>query len=137
MKKLLFFAFILGYATLGFAQTQFTAQTVDEIHQAYVADPPKAVAERTLPTFTMIGGDGSVIEYGVFKSWNVAGAGLEEWPTSDVKVQQFGNLAIAKGITKHKPRGAKAAYHQRFTETYEFQNGQWMLASGHYTDIKQ
>jgi hypothetical protein len=120
---------------LGFAQPKFTEATLNDLHQAFVADPPKTVAEKTLPTFTLVGSDGQITEYAVFKTWNVTGAGLSEWPTSDVKVQQSGNFAIAKGITMHKPRNAKAAFHQRFVETYEFQNGQWMMASAHYTDI--
>jgi hypothetical protein len=135
MKKLFLNALFIGLATLGYAQTAFTEKTLEYIHQAFIANPPKTVAERTLPNFTMLGSDGRKIDYTVFKSWNVAGAGLEEWPTSDVKVQQAGNLAIATGITKHRPKSAKAAFHQRFTETYEFQNGQWKLASAHYTDI--
>jgi ketosteroid isomerase-like protein len=135
MKKLFVNLFFLSLATLGFTQTPFTPQTLEDIHQAFVANPPKTVTERTLPDFTMLGSDGRKIDYAVFKSWNGADGGLAEWPVSDVKVQQAGNLAIATGITKHRPKSAKAAFHQRFTETYEFQNGQWKLASAHYTDI--
>lgn len=134
MKKLFFSAFLLSLATLGFSQTTFTEQTVNEIHQAFVSNPVQAVTERTLPTFKMTGDNGAIIDYTVFKSWQVGG-GLAEWKTSEVTVQQSGNLAIAKGISNHRPKHVEVPYNQRFTETYEFQNGKWMLASAHFTDI--
>lgn len=123
----------MGCVTLACAQAAFTEQTLNEIHQAFVTNGVKAVAERTSPDFTMFGTN-SVMDYAGFKA-RVENGGLVEWPVSDVKIKQSGNLAIAKGITKHKPKNAKAPFNQRFTETYEFQNGKWMLASAHYTDI--
>jgi hypothetical protein len=134
MKKVILISFFYCLVATAFAQSKFTVATVNDMHQAYIANPVQAVTERTLPTFTMVGSDGKTIDYATFKSWQVAG-GLAEWPTSDVTVEQNGNSAIAKGITRHRPKNAKVAFHQRFTETYAFQNGQWMLASAQYTEI--
>lgn len=134
MKKVILSSVFCCLLLGAVAQTPFTEITLNEIHQAFVSNPVQAVTERTLPSFTMTGSDGKVVDYATFKSWQVAG-GLAEWPTSDVTIEQNGNLATAKGITRHKPKGAPAAFHQRFTETYQFQNGKWMLASAHYTDI--
>ncbi len=135
MKKLLLVALFLGTFTLSYAQSKFTEQTLNEIHQIFLDNCVKAVTERTLPSFTMAGNKGDIVDYTTFKSWNVAGAGLSDWAISEVKVLQSGNLAITTGITKHTPKGAKVTFHQRFTEVYEFQNNNWMLAYAHYTDI--
>jgi hypothetical protein len=134
MKKITTTLVFMAFSLFVFSQSAFTEQTLNDIHQAFIANPPKAVAERTSPNYMMIGSTGQTRDYAGFKALNESG-GLVEWPISEVKIQSVGNLAIATGITNHKPKGAKTALHERFTETYEFQNGQWKLASAHYTDI--
>lgn len=125
-------ALSLGSAT---AQTPFTEQILNEIHQGFTTNAVQTFMDRVLPTFMMIGDDGKITDAATFKTWQERG-GLAEWPNSEVKIQQSGNLAVATGITRHKPKGAPAAFHQRFTETYVFQNGKWMMATLHYTDIQ-
>ncbi|HAO48444.1 MAG TPA: hypothetical protein DCR35_03570 [Runella sp.] len=138
MKKTIScFVFCIALCTTSaFAQNKFTAQNLEEIHQTFVANPPKAIAECTLPSFKIISYNGTN-DYAQFKDWNAEGKGLSEWKNADVKISQEGNVAVATGITDHSPRGTKITHHQHFTETYVFQAGKWMLASAYYVDFKQ
>lgn len=138
MKKL-FVTFLFSIlTTLNFAQSKFTEQTLNEVHQAFITDALKGVADRTSTDFMMIGSNGQTRDYASFKALNESG-GIVEWPVSDIKIKQSGNLAIVAGITKHtavfKQSSAKMTVNERFTETFEYQKGKWMLASAHYTDI--
>ena len=139
MKKLLLNALFMGLATLAFAQPKFTEQTLTEVHQAFITDALKAVAERTSPDFVMIGSNGQTRDYAGFKALNESG-GIVEWPVSEVKIIQAGNLAIVTSISNHaavfKQTNAKFKAHERATETFEFQNGKWMYKSAHYTNIQ-
>jgi hypothetical protein len=137
MKKLFVNLFFLSLATLGFTQTPFTEKTLNDIHQAYVTNSKTAFAELTAPDYMMIGNEGGVLDYATFKMLNESG-GLTDWPISDVKIKQKGSMAIVTGITDHTakyPNNRVVKYHQRFTETYEYQKGKWLLASAHYSDI--
>lgn len=134
MKKLRLTALFIGLSAWGFAQTPFTEATLNDIHQGFTTDAVKTFDERVAANFQMIGDNGKITDYATFRTWQVGG-GLTEWPTSEVKIQQAGNLAVATGITRHKPKNAKNAFYQRFTEIYTFKDGKWLLASAHYTDI--
>jgi hypothetical protein len=136
-KTITFLAFCIALCTTSaFAQNTFTAQNLEEIHQAFVTNPPKAIAERTLSSFKMISYNGTS-DYTKFKTLNAEGKGLSEWKNTDVKISQEGNVAVATGITDHSPRGTNITHHQHFTETYVFEAGIWMLASAYYVDFKQ
>ena len=139
MKKLLLNALFIGLTTLGFAQPKFTEQTLTEVHQAFITDALKAVAERTSPDFVMIGSNGQTRDYAGFKALNESG-GIVEWPVSDVRIIQAGNLAIVTSISDHgavfKQNNTKFKAHERSTETFEYQKGKWMYKSAHYTNIQ-
>jgi hypothetical protein len=139
MKKLLLNALFMGLATLGFAQPKFTEQTLTEVHQAFITDGLKAVAERTSPDFMMIGSNGQTRDYAGFKALNESG-GIVEWPVSEVKITQAGNLAIVTSISNHaavfKQTNAKFKANERSTEVFDYQNGKWMYKSAHYTNIQ-
>ncbi len=137
MKKVLFNALFMGLATLGFAQPKFTEQTLTEVHQAFITNGVKAVTERTSPDFIMFGSDGQTMNYTGFKALNESG-GLVDWPVSEIKIKQSGNLAIVTSISKHTAvfkNGTKFTANERSTETFEYQKGKWMYLSAHYGKI--
>ena len=138
MKKLLFNALFMGLATLGFAQTPFTEQSVHDINNRFIEDPKKSMAEDFALEYVLYGAEGQKATSEQLGKM-MAGVKHLDWKTTDLTVKQYGKIAIANGITKHSlvslNDNVTHAYHVRATYVYEFQKDKWRWISAHHTNV--
>ena len=137
MKQLTSTLLFLATSIFSFAQTPFTEKTVQDMNKSILADYPKYLNEFASPDFVLSNAQGQLMTFEQLK----AAIDLKaiEWTISDLKVKQFGKIAIATGINKHTMMFAKQGilyhYNVRFTYNYEFKNGKWMWLHAQHTNI--
>ena len=140
MKKLTTTLLFTAFSLLAFAQSTFTEKTLTDMRQRMMTDYAKYAKEELSPDYVMYGHVGQVCDRACVDALN-ASATLLEWPMEQIKIKQIGTIAIVTGITHHvalfKKDNLKMVFNQRFTDTYEYQNGKWLWLTAQYTDIKQ
>ena len=122
------------------AQT-FDTQTLTDLTQHFDKDPVTYLKTETAPNYMLQAGGYTFDLKGVI--------GLYETRTpvsrvmSDVKIRQYGNMAIVSGTQKHsytsKKDGTPTAFNEQFTYVFIYQEGKWLNAGGQHgqTPIEQ
>lgn len=139
MKKLLLTLVLFSFGTIGFAQPKFTAATLDEYNKTLKTNPVETIKQSVHKDFQFINGKGEVNNYNDLLNFFTYFTEIERTMT-DLKINQFGNSAIAMGTLTHAwhPKdNAKNVlrYTGKFTYTYVYENGKWMQTSAQHTDI--
>ena len=139
MKQLTTTLLFLAMSIFSFAQTPLTEKMLNDHAQRLVANPIKWMKEDVSPNFVLSGSEGSTFNYqqtmALFEGVNVLTREL-----ADVKISQYGNVAVATGIVTAKntlkANGMPLKYQERFTYVLQNQNGKWILMSGQHTTIQ-
>jgi hypothetical protein len=110
MKKLLSNLLFLGMATLGFAQTPFTAQTVQDINKRFIENPTN---DETAPDYVLTGSEGQKIN---MEQLNQMFPNVKHltWETSDMTIKQYGKVAIVIMFGVHTSMNSKRISGVRF-----------------------
>ena len=130
----------LAFSLLSFAQPAFTEKTVRDMNQRLVADHLKFLLEEMAPEFTLGGAEGHLITRDQFQKWyEMKTWKFGEWTTTELKVQQMGNKAIATGVQFHTivelSDNKTQSRNERFTYLYEYKSGKWLWVYGQHTPI--
>ena len=139
MKQLTSTLLFFAVSIFSFAQSAFNEKMLNDHAQRLVANPMKWMKEDVSPNFILSGSEGSTFNYqqsmALFEGVNVLSREL-----ADVKISQYGNVAIATGIVTSKntikANGMPLNYHERFTYVLQNQKDKWILMSGQHTVIQ-
>lgn len=139
MKNYAIVLFFMAFSFNAFSQPAFTEKTMQDIKQRILADYPKYLKEDLSADFTFIVGEGQT-----YKASDLQGlteAKILEWSISELKLKQFGNIAIATGVNKHSmvfsKGGTPQLYNVAFTYTYEYKNNKWLWTHVQHTYIQE
>ena len=139
MKQLTITLLFLAISIFSFAQSNFTEKMLNDHAQRLVANPIKWMKEDVSPNFVLSGSEGSTFNYqqsmALFEGVNVLSREV-----ADVKISQYGNVAVATGTVTSKntikANGMPLNYHERFTYVLQNQKDKWILMSGQHTIIQ-
>ena len=139
MKKIISTITLLAFGLIGFAQSQFTETTFNDMTLNLKKNPVETIKKNTHLSFTFINGRGErknftdLLNYYTHVTESVRNC-------SDLKINQVGNMAIITGVVEQqwypKSDASKVSkYTGVFTYTYALDNGRWLLTSAQHTDM--
>ena len=99
MKNLMITLLITTLNLLATAQS-FNEKTFMDNMKRFAKDPAQYMKTEATPDFILVGSNASVFTLEKFLALN-AGGTTQSWNVSDVKVRQYGHMAVATGIVDH------------------------------------
>ncbi len=138
MKQLTTTLLFLAISFFTFAQSTLTEKMLNDHAQRLVSDPMKWMKEDVSPNFVLSGSEGISFNYQQIMA-RFEGVKVLSRELADVKISQYGNVAVATGISTSKntikANGMPLNYHERVTYVFQNQKDKWILMSAQHTNI--